>query len=146
MRHSIIMHSFTSKTPSQTKRIAKKIREIYPEHNLILLSGDLGSGKTVFAKGIGELLGLDEKNIKSPTYTLMREYDTFPKLLHADFYRLTAKDDLLIGNIDLWLAKEGIAIVEWPEVALEDFPKPHIRIIIEKTGENSREIKVIERL
>jgi len=139
------MHSFTSKTTSQTKQIAKKIRETYPNHNLILLSGELGSGKTVFAKGIGALLGIDERHIKSPTYTLIHEHTSTPKLLHADLYRLQAKDEIIMENINLWIGGKGIAIVEWPEVALEDFQKPHLHITIEKNGEDERLITVIEK-
>jgi len=139
------MNTFISRNPTQTKRLAKKIRDFYPNHNLILLSGDLGSGKTVFAKGIGEMIGIASRSIKSPTYTLMHEHKT-AKLIHADFYRLTAKDDLLMESINLCLSEKGIVIVEWPEIALSDFPKPHLHITIKKIDDNSRQIKIIERL
>jgi tRNA threonylcarbamoyladenosine biosynthesis protein TsaE len=146
------MHTFISRNPTQTKKLAKKIRDLYPNHNLFLLSGDLGSGKTVFAKGIGEMMGINSRNIKSPTYTLVHEHKpvakrtALPKLLHADFYRLTVKDDLLMESVNLWLSEKGIVIVEWPEIALSDFQKPHLHITIEETGENVRQIKIIERL
>ena len=82
-------------------------------------------------------LGLEERDIKSPTYTLMREYDG---LLHVDFYRLEEPDHLLMDQIKIF---EGLVVIEWPEIALNLLPKPHLHITI-KGEDSTRELHVTE--
>jgi len=136
------MKIFTSKNTKETKSLACQIREEYGNHNLILLSGKLGSGKTTFTKGLAKSLGLKEKQIKSPTYTLMREYD---ELLHVDLYRLEAPDHLIIEQIGAFVSKGGLVVVEWPEIAMDLLPKPYLHITIEGEGD-SRTFNITEHL
>ncbi|PJB89421.1 tRNA (adenosine(37)-N6)-threonylcarbamoyltransferase complex ATPase subunit type 1 TsaE [Candidatus Peregrinibacteria bacterium CG_4_9_14_0_8_um_filter_44_15] len=134
------MLHFKSENPDETKKLAAQIREKYPTHKLILLSGELGSGKTTFTKGIANHLGMDEKDIKSPTFALMREYDD---LLHVDLYRLEQPDYLIMDQIEAFVSRGGLVIVEWPEVAIHLMPKPHIHIKID-TEDDTRRFEITE--
>lgn len=133
----MLMKIFTSQNPEETKSLAAKICK---NHKLILLSGELGSGKTTFTKGLGAILGIEENAIKSPSYTLIREYDN---LMHVDFYRLEEPDHLLLERIKDW---NGMTVIEWPEIMLDLLPRPHLHLTITQTGDESREIHLTENL
>ena len=138
LRGNILIHmeTFISKNPEQTKELAAQLCK---NAKLILLSGELGSGKTTFTKGLGAQFGLSEKEIKSPSYTIIREYDGF---MHADFYRLEQVDELILERIKSW---DGIVVIEWPEIMLDLLPTPHLHLTIKRMGEGEREIQLISR-
>jgi tRNA threonylcarbamoyladenosine biosynthesis protein TsaE len=82
---------------------------------VLLLSGELGSGKTVLARGIGEGLGIDPREVQSPTFTLIREHQgSGGRMLHVDLYRLDPEEVAALGLEEL-LAGEGVKVVEWAE-------------------------------
>lgn len=86
-------------------------------------------------------MGIHENEIKSPSYTLIREY---PEFMHVDFYRLTEPDDLIIDQIKSWLAEDKLAVIEWPEIMIEELPRPHLHLTITQTGDTDREIHIKE--
>lgn len=89
-------------------------RELAPD-GVLLLSGELGSGKTVLARGIGEGLGIDAREVQSPTFTIIREHEgSGGRLVHVDLYRLTAEETAGLG-LDELLAGPGVKVVEWAE-------------------------------
>jgi tRNA threonylcarbamoyladenosine biosynthesis protein TsaE len=88
--------------------------ELAPD-GVLLLSGELGSGKTVLARGIGEGLGIDSREVQSPTFNLIREHQgSRGRLVHVDLYRLTAEETAGLG-LDELLAGPGVKVVEWAE-------------------------------
>lgn len=111
---------FISQNEKETIEFAKKIAHKCKGGQVLALFGDLGSGKTTFAKGFA--LGLKiEKNITSPTFTIMKQYE-LPKnskakfLVHIDCYRLATRDDLeAIGFFEFVGDKDYIVLLEWPE-------------------------------
>lgn len=107
----------------------------------ILLTGDLGAGKTAFVKGLAEGLGLDPDDVTSPTFTLVHEYrgGRLP-LIHVDLYRLDRADLDEIG-LDADLALEGVTAVEWPE-RMTMVPPASIPIRIHDEGGDTRVIEV----
>jgi tRNA threonylcarbamoyladenosine biosynthesis protein TsaE len=105
----------------ETHAVAAALAELSREGDVILLAGDLGTGKTAFAQGFGRVLGVTEP-ITSPTFTLVHSYDTGGVTLHhADLYRL----DQLAEVVDLALGElaehHGIVLVEWGDVAESTF-------------------------
>ena len=111
----------------------------------MLLSGDLGAGKTAFVRGLAEGLGIDACSTRwtSPTFTLVHEYrgGRLP-LIHVDLYRLDRADLDEIG-LDQDLAAHGIVAVEWAERMARDIPDA-VRVSISDAGDDRRTI-VIER-
>jgi tRNA threonylcarbamoyladenosine biosynthesis protein TsaE len=91
--------------------------ELAPD-GILLLSGELGSGKTVLARGIGEGLGIDPREVQSPTFTLIREHrgsgGRGGRMVHVDLYRLDPEEVTALGLEEL-LAGPGVKVVEWAE-------------------------------
>lgn len=111
----------------ETIDLAKKLTEYLKPGMTILLEGNLGAGKTTFTKGIGAGLGI-KRIIKSPTYTIVREYqDGRLPLYHVDLYRLSEEEVPDLG-LDEYFEGEGVSVVEWPSVAPEDLPLERLEI------------------
>lgn len=128
----------TSRSVEETKEIAAKIAKKVKKGGLICLFGDLGTGKTVFVKGMANFLGLKEFSIKSPTYTYIREHNHF---YHIDLYRLEKIDELLWHTIQEILEnKKNIVVIEWADRLEDLLPKKRITVHIEYLDENSRKI------
>lgn len=123
-----------------TLTIAKIIGELAEAGDVIVLSGNLGAGKTTFTKGIAIGLAIDEL-IKSPTYTLIREYHTgrIP-LYHMDVYRIDSDADEL--GLEEYFEGDGLSVVEWGEQILEELPDNYIKITLHYETESARKLEI----
>jgi tRNA threonylcarbamoyladenosine biosynthesis protein TsaE len=133
---------FTTSSEHETfERAAQLARELAPGA-IVLLSGDLGAGKTTFVRGLAAGLGIDPADVTSPTFTLVHEYKggRLP-LVHVDLYRLDRADLDEIG-IDQDVANAGISAVEWAERLTRELPHA-IRIRIDDAGDSRRVIRVV---
>ena len=93
----------------------------------MILTGDLGAGKTTFTKGLAR--GLDIKQmIKSPTYTIVREYDGRLPLYHLDVYRIGEDPDSI--DLDDFLFGEGVTVIEWGELLEDSLPSDYLKLTI----------------
>lgn len=96
---------------------------------VVALCGDLGAGKTHFAKGIVAGLGGDPREVSSPTFTLVHEYrDGRLPVYHFDFYRLDAATELRGIGWEDYLREDGVLLVEWADRFLEELPSDAIRV------------------
>jgi tRNA threonylcarbamoyladenosine biosynthesis protein TsaE len=125
-----------------TRRTARELAARLRPGDVILVRGDLGSGKTVFVRGLAEGLGLDPLEVASPTFALVNEYGPAgrpPVLVHADLYRLT---DGSSGIADLGLEsyEDAILAVEWPRPAVPHGPA--WRVTIEEIPGGARRIRI----
>lgn len=125
---------------------AQQIAANSQKGDIFALSGTLGAGKTFFAQNFINSLLTEEQNILSPTFNLVYSYDSVKgKIFHFDLYRLKSAAEL--ENIGFFEAlKEGICLIEWPEIAQDFLPKKHSQISINlnsKIGEEAREIDII---
>ena len=114
------MTRWVTHSEEETRALGRALaRELAPD-GVLLLSGDLGSGKTVLARGIGEGLGIDPREVQSPTFTLIREHEgnshegSGGRLVHVDLYRLEPEQTAALGLEEL-LAGPGVKVVEWAE-------------------------------
>ena len=103
-----------SGSPEQTFRYGRALGSTLKGKELIFLSGDLGAGKTVFTKGIGNALGINEREIVSPSYTLMNVYKGAFALYHIDLYRIGDGIKGGIPEIDDHIDR-GVIVVEWAD-------------------------------
>lgn len=112
---------------------------------IILLYGDLGTGKTQFVKGIAEGLGVEE-GITSPTFVLMKQFDIkkegLSTLYHIDLYRIDSQVDLAsLGLDDAFRDENGVVVIEWAD-RLKGVPEGAITVNLEYSGESSRKIEI----
>lgn len=104
-----------TRSEAETRELGLALAGELAPDGVLLLSGELGSGKTVLARAIGEALGIDPREIQSPTFTLIREHEgSGGRLVHVDLYRL---DPEQVGGLGLeeMLAGPGVKVVEWAE-------------------------------
>ncbi|EMF0081114.1 tRNA (adenosine(37)-N6)-threonylcarbamoyltransferase complex ATPase subunit type 1 TsaE [Enterococcus hirae] len=115
----------------KTEELAKVIGEVALPGDNLVLTGDLGAGKTTLTKGIARGLGI-EQIIKSPTYTIIREYDQgrLP-LYHMDIYRVAASGADL--GLDEYFEGEGLSVIEWGNLLEEALPEDYLELILEKS-------------
>ena len=111
--------------------------------SIVFLKGSLGVGKTVFVKGMARGIGLDERVVKSPTFTLMNIYRGEKTIYHIDLYRASVADVEILE--DFLPSEDGITVVEWPEI-LENIVKPDMTVIMDfGEGENERKVTFVGR-
>ncbi|HSV31895.1 MAG TPA: tRNA (adenosine(37)-N6)-threonylcarbamoyltransferase complex ATPase subunit type 1 TsaE [Atribacteraceae bacterium] len=111
---------------------------------VVLLSGELGAGKTCFIKGIARALGIDPYQITSPTFALVHEYaGTRGVLCHMDFYRLEHLWEVEELSIDEVIDQKAILAVEWGAKFRQAFPTPHYEVNIRWTSASVREIAIM---
>ena len=128
-------------SPAETEAVGAALGRILQPGTVLAYRGDLGAGKTAFTRGLAKGLGCGDI-VTSPTYTIVNEYlsGRLP-LFHFDMYRLRSSDDLWDIGWEDYLERGGVCAVEWSE-NVEDAMEDAIRVIIEKTGEDSRRITI----
>ena len=135
---------FTSNDPSETIGIAKRLASKLNKKDIIVLTGDLGAGKTKFTEGFLSYVGL-ENEISSPTFTIVNEYNSNDiNIFHFDVYRLKDSSEFYeIGGEEYF--EKGICIIEWGELISDVLPNDYIEIQIKKDldDENKRILEII---
>ncbi|OYW71096.1 MAG: tRNA (adenosine(37)-N6)-threonylcarbamoyltransferase complex ATPase subunit type 1 TsaE [Aerococcus viridans] len=124
---------------ADTDAFAQKLATQVQAGDIICLEGNLGAGKTTFTKYFAKALGIDQA-IKSPTYTIIREYeDNDIPLYHMDAYRLEETGSDSVGLED-YLNGDGVTIIEWPQFVVQDLPKDYLWLTLTTSSETSREV------
>ena len=131
-----------SHAEDQTRALAGKLVASFVPGDVIVLQGQLGSGKTVFVKGLAAALGLDEKLVNSPSYTFVNEYPGEKPLYHLDLYRLKDLTELREIGWDEYMGRNGLMVVEWGEKAKSLLPKRYYLIVFRIVSESEREIDI----
>ena len=131
------MSIFLSNSPAETEAFAKEYAKTLRAGDILLLDGDMGAGKTAFAKGVAKGLGIEEE-VTSPTYAYMNDYDG--RLFHYDCYRIQSVEQAETLGLADYLDMGGICLIEWAQNIAPLLPKTVKRVMIKKLGENRREI------
>ena len=137
------MDKFISYSEEDTKNFAFNLASNLDNKSIIVLCGDLGSGKTKFTEGILKYFGL-ENEISSPTFNIVNEYDANNlKIYHFDLYRLSDIDEFYAMGGEEYL-NNGICIFEWGEMIEDILPKDYIKICFSRNPEeeNSRILEI----
>ncbi len=121
-----------SSSPEETYAIGRRLGQLAEPGDIVTLSGDLGTGKTVFAKGFAEGLGIAD-DVTSPTFTIIKEYtDGRIPLAHFDAYRIADPDEMYAIGYEDYLSGDFICLIEWPEMIEELIPGDALRVRLEK--------------
>lgn len=130
--------TFETLSPAETRRLGRRLAPLLAPGDVLLLQGELGAGKTCFAQGIGAGLKVAEA-VKSSSFVLVNEYSGRLHVYHADLFRL--EDPQQVFELALEEnARDGLLLVEWPEVALQELPPEHLMVRFEANGAKSRKI------
>ncbi len=126
----------------ETRAIGRRLASFLGPGDIILLVGELGAGKTAFAGGLAEGLGIEDPVI-SPSFMLVRRYaGGFTPLTHADVYRVGSLNEL--DDLDLFEgSRDGVLIVEWGNSVVSAMPDDHLAVEIEVTGPSDRVVRLV---
>jgi len=132
-----------SRSESDTLAIARNLGEVLREGDVVALSGDLGAGKTLFCKGIGEALGISPKRIVSPSFTLLTEHSEgrIP-FLHVDAYRLESVREAEEAGLEEVFRGAGVCAVEWAERLGNLLPNDRIRVTFHISEDRATERRI----
>ncbi len=133
--------TFICKSESDTKELGRRLARTAKAGSVISLRGSLGAGKTVFAKGFAEELGITEA-IVSPTFTLVQEYEGRMKMYHLDLYRLSGEDEFESMGGEDFLYSDGVTLIEWSEKIDSMLPDDTIHVEIGIQPDLTRKIEI----
>jgi tRNA threonylcarbamoyladenosine biosynthesis protein TsaE len=142
------MYEFTTQSGADTIAVGRKLADLLKPPQLLLLRGDLGTGKTTLVKGIAQALdAADPDEVTSPTFTLMHEFEGTHqgkpvKLYHLDVYRLESERQLETIGLDELLTPDALVLVEWGEKFKSIRKRATGEIVITSAGGDARKITV----
>ena len=142
VKSQVDKHIFLSDSPSVTFNLGKRLGKRLRPGSIVALIGELGCGKTLFTRGICVGLSVPERQVNSPSYVLVNEYQGKLPIFHMDLYRLEdIGDGFDIGMLDyLARAEAGVMVVEWAEKVLSLLPAEHIKVQIHVLAARKRQI------
>lgn len=133
------MQSTVTNSAAETEKFSRELAASLKPDDVLAFYGGLGMGKTTFVRGLALGLGsLDE--VSSPTFSLVHEYRSTPKLYHFDMYRVTSFDDLYSTGFFDYLETGAILAIEWSENIEDALPDRTIRVTFERLEEEKRRI------
>jgi tRNA threonylcarbamoyladenosine biosynthesis protein TsaE len=129
--------------PDDTEALGGRLASSLRPGDVVVLAGGLGSGKTLFTKGVATGLGVEEA-VVSPSFVLVREYRTgFMPVIHVDVYRLGSINEF--DDLDvLEMSQEGVLVIEWGEAVESALPEDHLRIEFEVEEDGSRILRFLD--
>ena len=134
--------NYITRSAEDTAAFAAAVASALRPGDTVLLSGDLGAGKSVLARGIARQLGV-KQNMPSPTFTILMTYEGRVRVNHFDLYRIEDADEFLASGLDEYIGGDQIALIEWAEQADVE-PYPSVRITIRNPESNDTRIIGLE--
>lgn len=139
---SSLVRRLAASSAGATSDLGERLAAVARPGDLIGLWGELGAGKTVFAKGFGRGLGV-AGTISSPSFILMAEYPARLRLFHVDLYRLADATEALLGGLLDERQADGVTLVEWPDRLGAALPRERLDVRIGGAGDEPRSIELI---
>ena len=124
-----------TKNEEELINLGERLGTLLQKNDVLILSGELGAGKTTFTKGLAKGLGIHQM-IKSPTYTIVREYEGRLPLYHLDVYRIEGDADSI--DLDEFLFGGGVTVIEWGHLLGKDLPDSYLELELLKEAEGRR--------
>jgi tRNA threonylcarbamoyladenosine biosynthesis protein TsaE len=135
---------FETHSDEETQALGRQLAKMLPDRGVILLIGELGTGKTTLAKGIVEGRGVgDAEDVSSPTFTLIHEYGQPVGVYHIDLYRLNTLDEARRLGLEDLFEQPALVLVEWGERFPELLPNQRIEIRLNHKGEDNRSLEIM---
>ncbi len=136
------MLQVATSSPQQTGELARCVAALVDPGDVLLLVGELGAGKTAFAKAFGRALGVEEP-MTSPTFTLAREYQGRLRLFHLDVYRLEHFSEVMDLDLPDLLDAGGVVVVEWGDAIAPALPADYLEVrLVFGAGDDDRDIRL----
>jgi tRNA threonylcarbamoyladenosine biosynthesis protein TsaE len=133
---------FNAANENDTARLGGALAQSMSSGGVIALCGTLGAGKTRLVQAMAETLGVDRRQVVSPTFVLIQEYHGQKDIYHIDAYRLRDDDEFLALGPDEYFDSEGLVLIEWAERVAGCLPSERVEIHIEVTGESKRQFDI----
>jgi tRNA threonylcarbamoyladenosine biosynthesis protein TsaE len=133
-------HTVACASEAETRAVGRRLASLLRAGDVVLLAGRLGAGKTVFASGIAEGLGVEDP-VVSPSFVLVRRYEGLMSMIHADLYRVGSSGE--IEDLDLGTdAADGVLVVEWGDVSEQAFGDDHLLVRIDQDDDGVRTLRL----
>lgn len=137
--------NYLTRTEEETIALAAELAAQWVRPCVVLLIGNLGAGKTTFAKGVAEGIGAGRADdVSSPTFPLIHEYGEGGEMYHIDLYRLDTQEEVDSLGLEEIFARPAVVLLEWAERFPELLPEERTEIRIEAQEDESRRIEVVE--
>ena len=134
---------YETHSDEQTREVGRELASVLPRQGLVLLTGDLGAGKTTLTKGIVEGLGAaPADSVSSPTFTLIHEYGEPVRVYHIDLYRLESAEEARQLGLEDLLESGALVLIEWGERFPELWPASRVEVRITDGGGENRIISI----
>ena len=134
--------TFNAQNEADTARLGTALAEALPAGTVVALCGTLGAGKTRLVQAVAEASGVNVRDVVSPTFVLIHEYQGHRPIYHLDVYRICDDDEFLQLGADEYFESAGITFVEWADRVAGCLPEQYLRIDIEVTGDTTRVFKI----
>ena len=139
----MLKYKIISKSVDETRQLAAKLIRLLDVGDVVLLTGDLGAGKTTFVSGALNELGYKD-HVISPTFNILKCYfEVTPNIYHIDAYRL--EDQNIDIGLEEYIEGNGICFIEWPKFIEPLIPMRHLEISLKRIGDNEREITLVDQ-
>jgi len=139
----MLKYKVISKSAEETRQLASKIMNNLRPGDVVLLTGDLGAGKTTFVGGALASLGYED-HVISPTFNILKCYfEVKPNVFHIDAYRLE-NQNIDIG-LDEFIEGNGVTFIEWPKFIEPLIPHKHLEVSFKRISDNEREIEIVDK-
>lgn len=133
---------YDAKDEAATARLGAQLATVLPPGTTIALCGTLGAGKTRLVQAIATAVGVNPRDVVSPTFVLIQEYRGDRAVYHIDAYRLRDDDEFLELGPDEYFESDGLVLIEWADRVQDCLPRDRVEVHIEVTGENSRRFQI----
>lgn len=139
----MLKYKIISKKAEETRLLAAKLIRLLKVGDVVLLTGDLGAGKTTFVSGALNELGYKD-HVVSPTFNILKCYfEVKPIIYHIDAYRL--EDQNIDIGLEEYIEGNGVCFIEWPVFIAPLIPNKHLEISLKRIGDDEREIEIIDQ-
>jgi tRNA threonylcarbamoyladenosine biosynthesis protein TsaE len=135
-----LVSELQSAGPGDTRKHGERLGALLGPGDVVLLSGELGAGKTTFVQGLARGLGFED-SVSSKSFVILGEYRGRTTLYHADLYRLEDPEQVWELGLEE-IARDGVLVVEWPERAPDVLPGEHLLVQFEVTGQETRRLQI----